>query len=133
MKRSLWNLKCRKVFSYGLDFNEYFSSRLTEKFFPFFNILRQNVQVVQSGSWFKVIGQCAKLPITIRRPHFTLNLGKPWLFGQMGNSIGHKIVSTGRFIEAPHFKDEFWPSWKFIDFEVQIEGMRPYKHFAVLS
>ncbi len=50
----------------------------------------------------------------------------------MSHSVGNEVVGTGGFVESPYFEYKFGPSWKFINFEVQIEGMSPYKHFAIL-
>jgi primase-polymerase (primpol)-like protein len=75
---------------------------LAENFFSFVEVFGENIKVVQAGGGVHIVRKCSKLPVTIRRPHFACDLMESRTFGEMGNSIGEKIVGAGGIIEPPN-------------------------------
>ncbi len=130
---SVRNMKHRKILAKGFHLDYHFTSRLTEYLFPLFQIFGKNVEIIESWGWVKIKRKSSKFPISIRSPHLALNLIKSGSLRQIGNSIGHHIIGAGRVIELPYFKYDFRPSGKFIDFEVKVKWMRPYKHISFLA
>jgi hypothetical protein len=57
----------------------------------------------------------------------------------MGDSVGQQIVGAGGVIEPPDFQDGFGPNFsqqipagEFVDFEMEVEGVRPDEHLSML-